>query len=682
MKIRNSDNGAVPRHLDGDDLISYLDGELLREEQEDARTHLESCWNCRSRLSAVQNSIENFLRVRQERLMPPDLPPSGPALDLFTQRLADHSASVREHSPLRLRISQWGSVFRFFTRPLKLENPIPANSRLMVRTAAALLVTCIIAALVILSNRVTAVSANELIRFATDAQAQQQRATAQPVIHQKLQVRRKNSSVEESLSWEIWHDTTNSRLRQAVDDQGGSRFISSNSSPPIMNTNQLEKASSPAPTALVKLAEVLQANHMDPRRPLSPTSFQVWRNSVEPKQEEVTRATRIDGLEVLTLKTVPRGPVGMGGIAEANLVVRARDWHPIEEHLRVRGEQGDEEFDLVETSFDVVTLTALDPAIFSDHQTALLPENRPELPAELKPEPVAPVRAVVTADLDDAEVEARATLQRVGADLGEPIEIVRSASEVEVRGLVNTAERKAELIAALRHISHLKLTIKTIEEVSREAKSAAAPSTRSQPAEQPTSETIGNKLPVHDLLERYLARRSADPGEARSAMEQFSRQALTHAESALSEAWALHRLAERYTPAEVNRLNPSSRRKLEALARSHLRSLHLHITRASALVKPALSAIANESAGTIAANSGWEATWPKFSAPLLRTVQQLDRMTTALFTVGSNARVSPSIAARELLAAFALLESQLPHLEKRVAGEFLGNPESLVPKQP
>ncbi|MGH9905183.1 MAG: hypothetical protein ACRD8U_06305, partial [Pyrinomonadaceae bacterium] len=491
-------------------------------------------------------------------------------------------------------------------------------------------------------------------------------------------------------TWEFWSDTTNSRHRQAVDDQSGQRFFSGDTDHSVAN---ISSAASTAPTILVRLEKILVANHMDPRNPLSPVSYDAWRRSVDPKREEVTRSMRPDGLEVLTLRTVPTGTIGVYGITEANYVVRARDWHPIEEHLRVRGEQGDEEYDLVETTFDVVPVTALDPAIFSDRQTAsLLPENRPEPPAEpekkenkpsaaSKLETVAPVRAVASAELDDAEIEARATLQRAGADLGEPIEIVRSASEVEVRGLVNTAERKGELVAALRNISHLKLSIKTVEEASREAQ-PAAPATQRQFSEQPTPETVSSKLPVQELLERYLARRSADPKEVRSAIEQFSRQALTHAESALSEAWALRRLAERYTPAEVNRLSYSSRRKLEAIVRHHLASLHLHVTRASALVKPALSTIANESTGALAANSGWEAAWPEFSTTLLRTVQQLDRLTTTLFTVSSNARVSPSGSARELLGVFALLRSQLPHLERRVAGEFLSNSESLTPKQP
>ena len=80
MRTATKNSNAVVRHLEDDDLISYLDGELLPEEQERARLHLESCWSCRTRLTTKQTSIENFVRLRQDVLLPRQLPPSGPTL--------------------------------------------------------------------------------------------------------------------------------------------------------------------------------------------------------------------------------------------------------------------------------------------------------------------------------------------------------------------------------------------------------------------------------------------------------------------------------------------------------------------------------------------------------------------------------------------------------------------------
>src|SRR5437879_2835540 len=106
MKTTNDGKNPVPRHLDDADLISYLDGELTCAEQDYARTHLESCWNCRSQMLAMQNSIESFLRVRKQ-VLPTEIPPSSQAVAQFRRRLAQH-ASVPVS--LRLRLTTWLNV--------------------------------------------------------------------------------------------------------------------------------------------------------------------------------------------------------------------------------------------------------------------------------------------------------------------------------------------------------------------------------------------------------------------------------------------------------------------------------------------------------------------------------------------------------------------------------------------
>ncbi len=95
MKKKNNDKSVVPSHIADERLIAFLDGEVEHDSSREMKSHLESCWDCRRRLGAVERSIENFLQMRQARLLPPELPPSGPALDMFRTRLAVH----REHSP-------------------------------------------------------------------------------------------------------------------------------------------------------------------------------------------------------------------------------------------------------------------------------------------------------------------------------------------------------------------------------------------------------------------------------------------------------------------------------------------------------------------------------------------------------------------------------------------------------
>src|ERR1700733_7127359 len=76
----------VPPHLSDVELVAYQDGELSRSEFEKVRDHVEGCWICRSRLSAVQENIDRFLLVRKKVL--PEAPAfSEMRVEQFRQRL-------------------------------------------------------------------------------------------------------------------------------------------------------------------------------------------------------------------------------------------------------------------------------------------------------------------------------------------------------------------------------------------------------------------------------------------------------------------------------------------------------------------------------------------------------------------------------------------------------------------
>ena len=64
----------IPPHLQDTELIAHLDGELARSDRQRVRSHLESCWDCRTRLSSLQASIEKLIEFRKTQwllLAPP-----------------------------------------------------------------------------------------------------------------------------------------------------------------------------------------------------------------------------------------------------------------------------------------------------------------------------------------------------------------------------------------------------------------------------------------------------------------------------------------------------------------------------------------------------------------------------------------------------------------------------------
>jgi hypothetical protein len=148
-----------------------------------------------------------------------------------------------------------------------------------------------------------------------------------------------------------------------VEDENGQRFIAG------------EIDSEHASTAgLDGMQQILQANRMDVRHPLSASVYENWRRGLHLKTEEVVEQPLPDGRNALTLITAPMGPFAMNAIRKAELVVRTDDWHPVEQRLEVQARDEVRKYELTETGFDVLALNLLPASIFRrrDHCRAPL----------------------------------------------------------------------------------------------------------------------------------------------------------------------------------------------------------------------------------------------------------------------------------------------------------------------
>src|SRR5262249_18332268 len=135
---------------------------------------------------------------------------------------------------------------------------------------------------------------------------------ATPVVYRKLQLRRRSSApaISEPVSWEIWDDVTHSRFRQRVEDKSGLRFITEELDSRPGHTSEAFSA----PPLLLEIQQVLRANRMDVRHPLSAGAYDAWRSSLREKKEEVTREELEDGGGAVALTTTPLGPFTANGI--------------------------------------------------------------------------------------------------------------------------------------------------------------------------------------------------------------------------------------------------------------------------------------------------------------------------------------------------------------------------------
>ncbi|MCI0623273.1 MAG: zf-HC2 domain-containing protein, partial [Acidobacteria bacterium] len=403
-------------HPSEDELLFYLDGETDASSNARVEAHLKSCWACRVKREKMDRLISAFMESRKASLGSCSNAPPGVLFRLETQ--LDRLDSEMVRPPL-------------FSRMLDSLRQTYALSHLSLRWVMLVAASvCVLLVLIRLSSA-PSVSAKEVLERSERAQAQRIRQVPTPVIYQKVRVRRSSLAArpEETVTWETWSDRKGNRFRQRVEDATGPRFVPLRTNQPksLHSNSPLAKGArglsstdaepSSLPPVLAELQQILEANRIDPQRPLSPAAYATWRSSIQTRSEEVSETQLPEGEKALTIRTEVAGPFAPNSIVEAEYMVRVEDWHPVTQRFRVQREKGIQSFELTETAFQVLALNTLPAAIFADLSPPAPPKVIPQ-------ESIAPsTHAPSTAELLAAEIEAHYALHRVKACLGEPIEV-------------------------------------------------------------------------------------------------------------------------------------------------------------------------------------------------------------------------------------------------------------------
>jgi hypothetical protein len=268
--------------------------------------------------------------------------------------------------------------------------------------------------------------------------------------------------------------------------------------------------------------------------PLSGGTYLGWHDRQEIARDDVRR----DGDFLILDTTVSRGVV-----RHEALKVRENDFHPVGRTVEFRDQ---DRVEISELNYAVLDWKAVDESVF-DRPDPFGPANT-EKPLRL-------VRLVTKAELDMAELEARLVLNRLHADTSERVELVRTATGLEIRGVVETVERKRELEAQLRPLPNTKLFLATFEEMDR------------HPVPVTTVTTVGSpSSPVTDdgpPLEKYLLERGRSREEVSSLLQQLVESSV----AVRQESRALADLSDRFN-------NNVYRSQKAAAVLAELRSRH------------------------------------------------------------------------------------------------------------
>lgn len=255
--------------------------------------------------------------------------------------------------------------------------------------------------------------------------------------------------------------------------------------------------------------------------PLSATSYQDWHDRQRVRQDRIQKA----GKNLMLTTTVPDGEV-----ASQSLTVRESDFHPIERTVIFRNR---DTVEIAELDYQVLPWAETTAELFESPETLTAAAHVRPQPSLVLHMPFIPNEA----EVDEAELSARLVLNQLHADNGEQIRIDRDARGVQVKGLVETEKRKAELEGQLRTIPLVAVSILSIEELQRHPDRDEAVS----------SELMGSSAaPQPSPLETYFAAR----GRSLTTLSDLSAQLMNSALTVDQESRAITDLVARFGAAE------------------------------------------------------------------------------------------------------------------------------------
>ncbi len=351
--------------------------------------------------------------------------------------------------------------------------------------------------------------------------------------------------------------------------------------------------------------------------PLSAKSFQAWRDQLPAKQDRV-----IEEQDAYRIRT----DAASGELKEATLKLRTPDLQPVEGRFEFRNR-------------DWVEITALADEVLSP--IAASPETHAGVPA-VSPNSPAPIANAPEATIGD-ELRVMAALHGVGADLGDPVEVSRTGSEILVTGAGIAPQRQQEIQSALNAQAHVTVRF-----------SESAPARVRPEGASPDSQ------PGADL--RQLQSRVAEQVGGRANFEQLASQVLDLSEPMMARAYALRRLAERFPAGAESQMSAQDRQLLRQLQREHTAALRQRVAEIDRVLKPVLASM--RGAGNAAPGGALSSNaWQPATEELFQSARRVEKLLAVMFGAATAESAEDQLPV-QLLSSLAQLRAKVEGYER------------------
>ena len=357
--------------------------------------------------------------------------------------------------------------------------------------------------------------------------------------------------------------------------------------------------------------------------PLSAQSFQAWRDQLPDKRDQVSEENQAYRIETST---------NASELRNATLTLRTADLRPVEERLEFSNQEWVEITEVSGDTTPPVSSTAV------ENERPAAGNAKPPVPKASNAETVPAPSASATDQL-----QVVAALHDVGADLGDPVEVSRSGSDLVVSGVGIAPARQQEIKNAIGSKPHVVVRFSD-----------------SPPARVPEQPIAPNDTTAAGDV-RQLQTRLAEQLGGRSNLEQFAAQVLDSSELLMARAYALRRLAEQFPVAAEQELSATDKQLLQRLRAEHSAALRQQATGIDHDLQPILATVNGDPATP--ANGLPSQPWQAATEDLFQSARRLDKLLGVMFGAAPSEIPAGQIPA-QLKTSLAQLRARLDIYER------------------
>jgi hypothetical protein len=567
--------------LDQETAVAYLTGELESAETEQLALHLQECVACRAlveEISGVISKAREVLLVLDE----PALEGNPPSIETIRSRLSvDRKKEEHDKPGAMLSIAAGSGV----VRGTKSQGFL-VHAAVVFAAAAGILLAAIL-----FWSRTSSVSASELLRNAQRADG----ALAAPgqVIHRTYTVEERQPNREGVVARrrvEVWQSpAAHLTVRRSYDESGTlleGEWLADDGQRKIYRPGGLVRSASATPSAEDNVWQGEDRPwHLDP----SALSF----SRIVPAGSKLTVSER-ENEYLLSYRANYAG--GQNWLISASLLLSRPGLEAIQQTLLFSDGDRTREFSFRLLDFVRLPAGSISPAVFQPEALLLPPASRTVVPRRVvlapPPAPPKPDRAALL----NAEIRVLHSLDNAGALLGEQVNVSHDDQKVRVSALVDTEERRAQLMDALKTVGEVPGGLEADVET-YEAAANARPAEQVGPLISREVEVDKQQIPVAADLRRYfLTKLGASVGQARidSEVNQFAQQVLDDSRQMLLQAWALKRIVSRYSSEDLRQLDSEALGVWQSMIREHAGAIGYDAARVRESLTPVFPQDPNE----------------------------------------------------------------------------------------